>query len=255
MNFDRIAPWYDGLEVVTAGRLTQRVRRASLMALAPCRRVLLPGEGTGRFLEVLLAANPVTDVTVVEPSPVMHRRMQKRLRNSGLDLGRVRFVSVRLQDWCDEEGDFDGVATHFFFNCFIPEQIDRLVAAISQRTVAGARWVNADFHLPSRGWRRLRARAVMALMYAFFRRATGLVARHLHPADAAMRANGFHLASELPFNCGLLRSVAWVRTPAGELNGGGRREARALAPVEAASCDSSPAGGPSQKKGRRTADP
>ena len=49
MSFDALAPHYDWMEALLAGRRLERARAAQLDALAGRRRVLSAGEGHGRF--------------------------------------------------------------------------------------------------------------------------------------------------------------------------------------------------------------
>lgn len=50
MNFDRLAPFYRAMETLAAGGKLQRCRLAFLGEIPIPRRVLLAGEGHGRFL-------------------------------------------------------------------------------------------------------------------------------------------------------------------------------------------------------------
>ena len=65
--------------------------------------------------------------------------------------------------------------------------------------------------MPERGWRRWRARAIHALMYAFFRVATRLPARrHTNPDPFLLRA-GFRLRGRRTSEWGLLQADLWQR--------------------------------------------
>jgi hypothetical protein len=65
MNFDRLAPFYPWLETFCAGTVMQRSRTTFLARTKNCRRALLPGEGTGKFLTELLRVNPHIEVVEV----------------------------------------------------------------------------------------------------------------------------------------------------------------------------------------------
>jgi len=84
----------------------------------------------------------------------------------------------------------------------------RFAAACAARDAV---WLVADFAVPAQGPARWRARAVHALMYAFFRGAVGLPARRLTPPDALLRWHGFERVREQTFNWGLLRAEVWRR--------------------------------------------
>ena len=50
MSFDRLAPHYRWMERILAGEKLQRCRTAHLDSVNTAERVLLAGEGNGRFL-------------------------------------------------------------------------------------------------------------------------------------------------------------------------------------------------------------
>ena len=54
MSFDLLAPHYRWMEWVLAGEKLQRCRTAWLEVLPAPARVLILGEGNGRFLEALM---------------------------------------------------------------------------------------------------------------------------------------------------------------------------------------------------------
>ena len=78
--------------------------------------------------------------------------------------------------------------TNFFLDCFQHDELERLVAKVAASAADNARWLLVDFRLPECGWRKWRAKAVLALMYAFFRVTTGLSASRLTPAALDKRA-------------------------------------------------------------------
>jgi len=211
MSFDILAPFYRWMEAVLAGGLLQRCRIAHLVEIRDCRNALLLGEGPGKFLIALLRANPHIDVTCVEQSSRMIAVARRHLQKHGLDLSRVRFERCDALAWRPTEEKFDLVATHFFLDCFPPEQLGPLIAKIAARTTCNARWLVTDFQVPERGWRRSRAKATLALMYSFFRIVTHLPASRLTPPDGLLRAHGFQLDARRIANLGLVHSDLWQR--------------------------------------------
>ena len=79
MNFDRLAPHYDWMERLGAGRTMQRARVHWLDALAGCTHVLSVGEGPGRFAEAFVTRYPHAHLTVVESSAAMLARARRRV--------------------------------------------------------------------------------------------------------------------------------------------------------------------------------
>lgn len=213
MNFDRLAPHYDWLEALTAGRRLERARTAWLDALPPRGRILSVGEGHGRFAAACAARWPQAELTCVEPSPRMLARARRRVGPASA--ARIRWHLAELAAWAPH-GSYDAVVTCFFLDCFPPEELAAAITRLAACAAPGAVWLVVDFAVPARGWRRWRARAVHALMYAFFRVATGLPARRWTKPDPLLRAQGFALAGRREFEHGLLRADLWrrrTRTP------------------------------------------
>jgi len=212
MNFDRLAIHYSWMEVAFAGDLMQRCRTRFLSQTRQCRHGLLVGEGTGKFLARLLQMNPEIQVTCLEQSDGMIRAMQRRLRLAGMDRSRVEFRQVNALDWPPERGKYDLVATHFFLDCFRKEQLERLVGVLAGSTRPGAFWLVTDFREPEQGWRRWRAKALLTMLYVFFKLTTSLSASRLTPPDGYLIGAGFRLRERRLDNFGFAHSDIWERT-------------------------------------------
>jgi len=210
MSFDAIAPYYRLLERVTAGDLLQRCRTSFLAEVGTSRRALLLGEGPGRFLPELLRANRHIEVTCVERSPRMIREARARL--TATELSRVRFEPADVLIWQTAPAQFDLIVTHFFLDCFPPDELAALVRKLAACATREARWMLADFREPETGWRRWRASAVLALLYGFFRTVTELSASRLTPPDELLAGVGFRLAARRIANFGLVHSDLWERS-------------------------------------------
>ncbi|MBX3737383.1 MAG: class I SAM-dependent methyltransferase [Candidatus Didemnitutus sp.] len=211
MSFDLLAPHYGWMERVLAGRLLQRARTAWIDRLADRERLLIAGVGHGRSLHELLPRHRRLRVTCVDASAGMLREAENRARRARLDLSRIQFIHACLPEWRAEAGAFDAIATHFFLDCFAPRELSAVVAGLADAAAPDAVWLVTDFAVPERGWTRHRARAVHALMYAFFRVATRLPARRLTPPDDLLAAQGFALGGRRTFSRGLLQADWWRR--------------------------------------------
>jgi len=209
MSFDRIAPHYRWLEAVFAGRGMHRSRLAFLDRVAP-RRVLLPGEGHGRFLVELHARHPQAEITVVDASAAMLDQARAALRQGG-SLDRAEFIHADLIEWDAPAGRFDVIATNFFFDCFTPAQIENITARLAPAATPHAHWLVADFCEPAHGPARWRAKAMVWALYRFFRWSTRLSASRLTPPDPWLQHHGFALTERRHFDWGLLHSDLWTR--------------------------------------------
>ncbi len=212
MSFDRLAPHYHWLELAFAGGLMHRCRTAFLPRTRAARHALLVGEGTGRFLAELLRANPHVRVTCVEHSPAMIEQARRRLHTENLDPARVEFHAANALDWSPPAGQYDLLVTNFFLDCFRPAQLQDLVPRLARATAPGALWLLADFRVPPRGWRRLRAIVILAALYAGFKITTSLSASRLTPPDPLLAQAGFSLVERRLASFGLAHSDLWQRT-------------------------------------------
>lgn len=189
----------------------QQARAAWLDRLAPCGRVLSAGEGHGRFAEAFARRYPGKPLVCLDAcEPMMAKARRRVLRAVGPAAG-VTWLHSKLPDWEPPVGAFDAIVTCFFLDCFSPDQLVRIVEVLARAAAPGAIWVNTDFAVPASGPARWRALGVHWLLYAFFRFTTGLQARVLTPADAALGACGFRLAARRKLDWGLMHADFWVR--------------------------------------------
>ena len=208
MSFDALAPHYRWMEAVLAGNKLQQCRTAFLDEAQAARHALILGEGNGRFLAALLRAHSSVRVTCLDGSAAMLKRAEARLRRAGLDARRVEFIHADARRWSPPDR-YDLIVTHFFLDCFPPEQLAEIIHRLAAAATTDARWLVADFCEPARGPARWRARAMLALMYWFFRRTTRLPARRLTPPDAYLERHGFRLQHRRHREWGLLHTDVW----------------------------------------------
>lgn len=210
MSFDRLAPHYRWMEAVLAGGLLQRCRTRWLADVGQPRRALLVGEGNGRMLVECARALPGCEFLVLDQSQAMLAQARRNWEKTGANQSVV-FQQADLREWRAGSARFDLLITNFFLDCFSPTELRRVVANLSAAALPNARWLLADFTVPATGWQRLRARAVLALAYGFFRCATGISASRVADPGELLRAEGFLLQRQERFNHGLLHADLWMR--------------------------------------------
>ncbi len=211
MSFDRLAPHYRWMEAVLAGGKLQRCRTAFLEEAREARHALVVGEGNGRFLSALLRVNPSVQVLCLDASASMLEHARAQMHRQGLSIRHVDFVHGDVTNWSAPRPGFDLIVTHFFLDCFRPDQLEKIVAQLARAAAPDARWLIADFCEPARGPARWRARSILALMYWFFRLATRLPARRLTAPDSFLERHGFELQSRRRIEWGLLHADLWHR--------------------------------------------
>ncbi len=206
MNFDRLAPFYQAMERITAGGRLQRCRVAFLDEIPPPRMVLILGEGRGNFLVELRKRFPEATVVVVDSSA---RMMEHAKRNAGES--SAEFIHADVLNWTPESGGFDLIVTHFFLDCFTADELDVLVPRLADSAAPEAHWLLADFEIAPRGLARWRSRWIVALLYRFFRITCGLKADALVSPDPKLAGAGFRLERRMTSEWGLLKSECWHR--------------------------------------------
>jgi ubiquinone/menaquinone biosynthesis C-methylase UbiE len=205
-NFDRLAGGYRALEFLAFGRDLERARLAYVDRLAGCRDILVLGEGDGRYLARLVQVAPAARIRCVDASAAMLARASARLAGTQAR-DRVTFEHADAFSIELAPERYDAVVTLFFLDCFPADRVAALIARVRAGLRPGARWAWADFAVPARGWARWRARATLAVLYAFFRWQTGLAARELPPAEEMLERAGFRREASREFQGGLLRSA------------------------------------------------
>lgn len=208
-SFDRLAGVYHALEWIAFGRGLERARFCHIESLQACHRVLILGEGDGRYLARLLRRFPKLRIECLDGSRAMLARAE-----AGLTEVERRQVVFRHGDARTAEFgavEFDAVVTLFFLDCFSEAEVAGLVERVGRALRPEARWMWADFALPERGWRRWRAALWVSGLYGFFRWRTELNVRCLPPSESLLREAGWCLREQRSWQAGLLRSAVYER--------------------------------------------
>lgn len=208
MSFDRIAPHYRWIEYSFAGHALQKCRTAFLDDLEAPSRVLILGEGDGRFLAKLLRRHPRAEVTCIDASAAMLDLARTRI--GSVPAAPVEFVQADILTWTPPAAGFDLIVTHFVLDCFPSEDLAAVVGKLAAAAAPGARWLVSDFQVPASGPAKWLARGVLHFLYAFFRRVASVNAGHLTPPDDFLRRAGFELRERRLHRWGLLHSDLWI---------------------------------------------
>ena len=209
VNFDPIARPYRWLEYLSFGPWLGRCRSAQLECLAGAQRALLLGDGDGRFLARLLAANTTLTVDVVDSSHSMLRLLDRRIRRAGPQARqRICLHPADALEW-NPTGSYDLVVSHFFLDCFFAPQLERLFDRLLPHLRPGAQWVISEFAISRNAFAAYLARGFISLLYRAFGLLTGLPVRALPDYAAALLRRGFVLSEDRRYLAGLLCSQVW----------------------------------------------
>jgi len=206
VNFDSVAASYRWLETIVFGNQLQYARVAFLDKIEKPQRVLVVGEGNGRFLAEFVRRYPETSVDCVEGSA---RMIELARRAAGA--APVTFIEADVGTVALARNSYDLIVTHFVLDCFSAETLPPLIGKLTDAATTEAVWLIADFYYPADGWRRWWACVLIGFMYFFFRVVAGIEARRLVDYRPALRARGFECANEVILPNEMIRSELWRR--------------------------------------------
>jgi ubiquinone/menaquinone biosynthesis C-methylase UbiE len=211
VNFDPIARPYRWLEYLSFGPWLVRCRCAQLIHLAGAQSALLLGDGDGRFLARLLAANTTLRADVVDSSHSMLRILDRRIQRS-IPRGRRRICLHHADalQW-NPSGSYDLIVSHFFLDCFSLQQLEQLFDRVLPHIRPGAQWVISEFAIPRNAFAAYLAGGLIGLLYRAFGLLTGLPVRALPDYEAVLDRRGFVRTEDRRYLAGLLRSQVWSR--------------------------------------------
>jgi len=201
MNCDWIAPHYWWIEKLGMGRMLERRRRWFLPRLNNARRALVLGDGDGRFLRELLRENSTVHADYVDLSS---RMLELARQKAGADRVVYKQADARALEFVP--GEYDLIATHFFFDCFGQHELEPLISRIAAAATPGARWVVSEFCTTS-----IPARLLVQAIYFFFRITTGLGNQSLVDHRPILSAHGFRLIDATQSRGDLVVSELWER--------------------------------------------
>ena len=214
MSYSSIARFYKLIESVTIGGSLLDARLGHLQRLAAgpeIQHALLVGEGNGSFLLPFAQQFPNTRITVLDESAAMLRVAQTRLEAAGIDTARIAFWQADMTTEQLHEDRYDLIVTLFFFDNFDAATVRRVVPVLERASTASAQWLLSDFQIPASGWRRLRARIWLIILYAFFRCVAKIPARTVPPVEAILAATSFKQVARETYSAEMLYSTLYGR--------------------------------------------
>ncbi|MGI9473700.1 MAG: class I SAM-dependent methyltransferase [Rubripirellula sp.] len=211
LGYDRLAKHYRRLEYVLFGNELQKSRVAMLPSLPSCRSALVLGDGDGRLLKALCQSQPECRITSLDQSARMLEIQQQRMQaTEGSE--RVTYLKQDARDLRPVASSLDLLVTPYFLDCFTLDDLTRCIPL----WLSGVRhegWLYVvDFHQPSQGWQRLRAKLLLSLMHRFFRWQTNLPNHRLVDLDAVLSAQPMRLTKQATYSRGLMRAQLYQIT-------------------------------------------
>lgn len=214
-NFGRFARVYALVEWLTFGRALSRRRECFLAhpRVSGARRVLVLGDGDGRFTAALLARNPAAEVTALDVSAAMLAQLERRARVRAPN-ARLALHCADIRAWPVPDAHYDLAVAHFFFDCFTNEELVNVVKRVRPALSVDALWLVSDFAIPDHPFWTPFAKFLIRFLYLTLGPLTGLEPSQLPDHPIALKTAGFELAAVDTALGGTLRSEIWRATRA-----------------------------------------
>jgi ubiquinone/menaquinone biosynthesis C-methylase UbiE len=191
VSFDLVAPYYQALETIAFGNALHRARIEWINKIPRPNRVLIVGEGNGRFLCDFLGFHEGVEIDCVDASKRMLEIARSRVRRAHPESSaNVRFLQRDILHW-EPQHSYDLIVTHFFLDCFEMQQLESIVGKLANVARKDAIWLLTDFTLPKGRLARAHSAVWLRAMYAFFGRSARIEAKNLVDPRAHLEAEGF----------------------------------------------------------------
>ncbi len=171
------------------GSTLSRSRRFFARRVTEGNKILLVGEGNGRFLFEMAKQTSSASFTVVDSSARMLAAAARRIATVDC-CPRIELIHADILEWRSPASHYDRVVTHFFLDLFTPYSLSRIVEKISRLTTEYTLWINVDFSSENH---RLRQRLLMWSQYRFFRISAGIEASRLFDPLPYIRQGGWQI--------------------------------------------------------------
>jgi len=197
-NFDLVASFYPLLEQIVFGSTLSRARRFFIPRVREGNKILLIGEGNGRFLFEMVKQTSSASVTVVDSSARMLASAARRIATVDCCSG-IELIHADILEWRAPAAHYDWIVTHFFLDLFPPCRIRRVVEKISRLATEDSLWINVDFTSKNQS---LRQKLLIWAQYRFFQISAGIEASRLFDARPSIRQAGWEIWAERSLDSG-----------------------------------------------------
>ena len=201
-GFDRFARFYDFFARLVYGNSIVKSQVAFLHVIRPKAKVLILGGGTGWILGNIMAAQPDCEIVFIDASARMIELAWKKV--AGKD--SIEFIHGTEENI--GSGLFDVVLTPFFLDMFTADRLAVIVPIISKHLNREAVWLVADFSCLEKYWQR----ALLRIMYTFFRAASRIEAKSLPDWNLALTKGGWNKGESEKFYGEFIEAAVYRRS-------------------------------------------
>ncbi len=199
-DFDAVAGYYDLLARLVFGRAIDRSQEVYIHSIPAGAKIVILGGGTGRILEYLYRSRPDIHVTFVDASARMLARAKRRPRLPGIEFVHGTENSL-------PEGRYDVAMAPFFLDMFPDERMSKVIAEVSRHLGGDSQWIISDFVDTNRWWQR----AMLRVMFVFFRKTTGILTDQLPDWNKVMLNSGWRKKESCRLYAGFIEAARFER--------------------------------------------
>lgn len=190
-NYDSIAWFYDRLAQLIFGKTLINTQLYLIKAIPPGSHILIAGGGTGWILEEIAKLHSSgLSITYADASAKMIALAQKRKYGDN----KVTFIAAAVEA-VNPDQLYDVVLTPFLFDNFTDHTLQKICEHIDAHLKSQGLWLYCDFQNTGVLWQR----AVLNVMYVFFRSSCGIEATHLPDANAFFIKHQYKISAQKTF--------------------------------------------------------
>ena len=186
------------------GRALVKAQLYLLEAIPPNSRILIVGGGTGWILEEITKLHSTgLHITYVDASAKMMARAQQR--NAGGN--QVTFITSPVEE-TNLSSVFDIVLTPFLFDNFTEASMGKIFSLLDNHLAKNGIWLYSDFRdtvVPLQ-------KAMLKVMYFFFRVSCGVEAFRLPATEDCFRYHEYNIREQKTFLNGFVVSTVYERS-------------------------------------------
>lgn len=209
-GFDRLAAVYDLLVKIVFGRSLYRAQCAQLAHLPQGAELLLIGGGTGWLLKPLCEQAKPARISYVDASAHMIARakafVQKEIPQWE---AHIQFIQGTQED-IPAIKSYEVIITPFFLDLFSEKDLPGVFQKLNASLDPEGYWYLIDFQVPKQR-NKLFAKALIWLMYRFFRLFTGMSGTQLIDPTPYFQKHQFDLRHEKLFYGKMVKSQMWEK--------------------------------------------
>ena len=197
-KFDRIAKYYDLLEILAFGKILSATRLYLLTKTCNLNDILLIGEGTGCFLKNLVRCYPKSSITILDSS----NRMIDIMRGY-IQISKIQNITILQEDYFNHipRTKYDLIYTNFFLDCYKQNDVLKLVDKIKSMLNKSGEWNDVDFTTPH-GRNSMNYnynKFILKVLYKFFRLICKIESASIKNVDFDYQKFGFILDREVVY--------------------------------------------------------